>query len=367
MEGSRSLGIDFRQGKDRESAGGPSAEASQALSRAGAGSWVDAQIQDESAETAEPPAALREYLEQNRDALWTLVSAVEKDEPDWGPDEPFDGELRTPFLPVLRLVRVLVALALVEEREGRSIEAGRALEAAWTLGRSVSKQDGLLPHLIGIGAERMQVGALRKMSAPPLQWLGRLSSDGPWPRIGEAVRAEGSLHPRRNVDSVRDEFSEVKTRMYLALADSLEKRSPCDPDLGSDHEIWRPATEALAAETNTTKRLIRDFYAENMGETIAGFVRRSARFEVDREMTLKILQLRLEKDSSPAGRWPGKLVDPTSAVCAEASYSYETSGTAATLRFVGSVETPEGGPVLPLVFRAASRSPTPAAGESPSE
>ncbi len=347
-EGSRLLGIDFRQAKDAE--GGPSREASQALSRAGAGTWLDAQIEDESAEIGEPPAALREYLELNRDALWTVVAVVERGEPDWG-SELFgeDGHLQLPFLPVLRLERILVAAALVEEREGRSIEAGRALDAAWTLGRSVSSPGTLMNLLITIGAERMQVGALRKFRAPPLQWLGRLSSDGPWKRMPDALREEAKLRRRSSEDSVNDDFSEVWRKASSAVAGSLEKRSACDPSLGSDKEIWQPATKALAAETNASKRAIRDFYEANMGETVGNAVRRAARLEVDREMTLKVLQLRLDKESSRDGAWPEKMSDTTSAACPEASYSYESTAET-TLRFLGSVEAPKGS--LPLALRA---------------
>ena len=148
---------------------------------------------------------------------------------------------------------------------------------------------------------------------------------------------------------MQDEFSEVAVKAYAAVADGLEKRSPCDSALGSDADIWKPAIETLSAETNSTKRMIRDFYSENFGEAIASTVRRAARLEVDREMTLKILQLRLEKDSSRDGAWPEK-TDTTSAVCPGASYSYEPTSEAMTLRFLGSVEAPKG--ALPLAFRA---------------
>jgi hypothetical protein len=360
-QGSRALGVEFRQAKDAE--GGPSRETNQALSRAGVGTWLDSQIEVESAEIGEPPAALREYMLQNRDALWAVVAALERDEPEWGPAFGENGYLQLPFLPVLRLERVLVAAALVEEREDRSIEASRALDAAWSLARSVSSPDNLISLLIRIGAERMQVGALRKLRRPPLQWLGRLSSDGPWTRLPDTLREEPKLRPRRaSQDPAQEMFAEVAEKMYAAVGDSLEKLSPCDPVLASDLAIWTPAVEALAAETNASKRAIRDFYKENSGELIGNVVRRAARLEVDREMTLKILQLRLEKESSGDGRWPEK-TDTTSAVCPEASYSYESTSDAMTLRFLGTVEAPKG--FLPLAFRAAPKAPRSPDAETP--
>jgi hypothetical protein len=353
VEGSRLLGIDFRQGK--AGARAPSAEAAQALRGATVGAWLDSQIDDESAEIGEPAAALREYLEQNRDTLSTIVSSLEKEKPDWGSDFlGEDGTLQVPFLPVLRLERVLVAAALVEEKEGRTIEAGRVLDAAWVLARSVSLPTNLLTLSISIAAERMQVGALRKMRAPPLQWLDRLSSDGPWTRMPDALRVDQKLRPRSS-DELGRVSSEVAAKAFSAVADALAKLSPCDPTLGSDREIWKPATDALAAETNATKRAIRDVYDANMGETIAVAVRRSARLEVDREMTLRVLQLRLEKEASRDGGWPAKLSDATSAACPEASYAYESTSEGVALHFVGSVEAPKG--FLPLAFRASQGAP----------
>ena len=348
-QGSGPLGIDFGQGEGNE--GRAIREANQALSRAGVGAWLDAQIDDESAAIGEPPAALREYLEQNRDALWSVVAALERDNPEWGPRFGKDGYvLLKPFLPVLRLERVIVAAALVEAREGRSIEAGRALEAAWILARSISAED-LFSQLVGMNAERMQVGALRKLPDPPPQWLGRLSSDGPWTRLPKTLREEVKLRPRNNQEPDQRMFRDVAEKMYEALADSLEKLSPCDPILASDVAIWNPAAEALAAEINASKRAIRDFYKESAVELVGSTVRRSARLEVDRELTLKVLQLRLDKEASRDSVWPEK-ADTTSAVCPGASYSYESTSGAMTLRFLGTVEAPKGS--LPLTFGAGA-------------
>jgi hypothetical protein len=363
VEKSLPLGIDFRQGPEGAKAAAPSAAATQALSRAGVGAWVDAQVQDESGEIPEPPAALREYLEHNRDAIWSVVAALERDEPDWGPAMGAGGQLRIPSLPVLRLERVLVALALVEGRDGRPIEAGRALDAAWTLGRSVSSPPNLMTQVIGIGAERMQTGALRKLDAPPPQWLGRLSSDGPWPRMPEAMLAEEKIHPRYSDEPLSQESRELFAKAVRAVSDELRKRSPCDKALASSEAIWKPASAALA-ETNEPKRSLRDYYDQNMSELIASVVQRAARYEVEREMTVKILQLRLEKNASPDGRWPEKLSDPTSSVCPEASYSYERGPELVTLRFVGSVEAPQGGVLLPLTFRASNPQPPTVSQES---
>ena len=123
----------------------------------------------------------------------------------------------------------------------------------------------------------------------------------------------------------------------------------------SDEDVWRPAAAALEGETNPLKRAFRDFYAEHGIESVVNALRRAARLEVDREMTLKVLQLRLSRDASKEGTWPGKLVDPSSAVCPAASYLYEAAAAGVELRFQGDV--PTNGPVLPLTFRGRNPEP----------
>lgn len=358
MEGSRALGIGFKQGNKQ--AEHPSSESVQALNRSGAGAWVDAVIQGQSDEISEPPAALREFVRDRREIVWSVIAALEKDQPDWGKGSDLQTVIGAVGLPLMRLERLLLAVALVEEYDGNAIDASRALEASWSLGSSLPSGRLLITQLVAIGVQRMQVGAVRKMQAPPLQWLGRLGSDGPWPRMLDAVTQEGRFRPPAPADGSRDASSEVAVKALSAIADALAKVSPCDLASMSDDEIWRPAAAALAAETDEVKRAFRDFYAQHMVESVASAIRRAARLEVDRELTLRVLQLRLEKDTSRDGRWPEKLLDATSAVCPAATYTYNWTIGGVELRFEGSVDVPKMGPVLPLAFRSRSpeRAPT---------
>ncbi len=351
---SRALGIDFLEGRDGVEH--PSNESAHALYHSGAGAFVDAVIQSESDRIADPPASLRDFLQKWHEVVWAIVGALEKDVPDWGPDA--DGTLTVPLLPIIRLQRLLVATALLEEHDGNGMEAGRALEAAWSLGRSISSRPLLLPQLLRIAVERMQIGALRRMQAPAPQWLGRLSADGPWSQMLVTLKGESRFQPPGSAAGAA-EFMEVRDKALTAVAGALGKQSPCDLAAVSDEEIWRPAAAALAAETNATKRSFADFYAENQVDVIAGFVRRSARLEVDRELTLRVVQLRLQRSASREDLWPAVLVDATSAVCPEARYGYSSSGTAVELRFEGRVDSDDTGPVLPLAFRSRSAVETP--------
>jgi hypothetical protein len=357
VEGSRALGIDFEQTNKKVEH--PSSDKAQAVNRSGAGAWVDAQIQVDLDELTEPPAALREFLQDRREAVWGVITSLEKGEPDWGPDTYSDGNLAVPFLPIIRLERVLVAAALVEEYDGNRIEAGRALEAAWSLGRSISSRSAFIAQLLAMATERMQVGAVRKVQAPGLQWLGRLASDSPWARMLAAVSDDARFRPRGQDDGSLTASSEVAVKAFTAIAEALAKISPCDLAGMLDEEIWRPAAAALDGETNLLKRAFRDFYAVHGIENVANALRRAARLEVDREMTLKVLQLRLEKDASREEHWPQSLVDPTSAACPAAAYVYDSTAGGVELRFEGPIDVPTMGPVLPLKFRAKALQPSP--------
>ena len=356
VEGSRALGIDFESGQREASPVSP--ERARALNQAGVGAWVDGQIQAETEEIGEPPSALREFLEERREELWSVVAALEKDEPDWGPYVDPQGNFRSqPLLGVLRLERVLVAAALVEEYDGNRIDAGRVMDAAWSLSHNVSLQRFLMTRLIAMAAERMQAGALRKMREPSIAWLGRFGAgEGPWSRTLEATVPDAAFRPRGEDDGTARASREVAVEAFRAIVGALSKISPCELTGMSDADVWRPAAAALEGETNPQKRAFRDFYAEIGIESVVNALRRTARWEVDREMTLKVLQLRLAKEASKDGAWPEKLVDPTSAVCPAASYGYDANG-GADLRFQGDV--PAIGPVLPLTFRARNPEPAP--------
>ena len=355
------LGIAFEPPSARGE-GGSGANV-QAVNRSGVGAWVDAQIQSEADSVGDPPAELREFLEQRREAFWSVVATLEKDEPDWGPYLDAEGNLRVPLMGIVRLERLLVAAALVEEHDGDRIDAARAMEAAWSLGRAVALQRLLMPQLIAMAAERMQDGALRKMQEPSLAWLGRLGGEGPWRRMLEAAAQDARFRPRGQDDGSIGASREVAVKAFTAIAESLSSISPCEMTEMSDEDVWRPAAAALEGETNPLKRAFRDFYAEHGIESVVNALRRAARLEVDREMTLKVLQLRLSRDASKEGTWPGKLVDPSSAVCPAASYLYEAAAAGVELRFQGDV--PTNGPVLPLTFRGRNPEPTPTAAPPP--
>lgn len=76
------LGIDFSVGDSK--APHPTDERRKAYQRAGFGAWMTAQIEEGSDGIGEPPAAMTEYLAENRAAVWSTIAALEKGSPDWG-------------------------------------------------------------------------------------------------------------------------------------------------------------------------------------------------------------------------------------------------------------------------------------------
>lgn len=358
---SKALGIDFDT--LNEKAEHPSADAVAAYAAAGAGAWLDSQIKEETAGIDAPPEPLRSFLRDRHDVLWAIVAALEKQPPEWESrveDQGMDPRL----LPTVRLSKLLLAAALVEEHAGNGIEAGRALEASWSLGRPTAGERTLISQLLATAIERWQSGALRKVKDPPLEWQSRLGASGPWERVLDAVASEGQFRdPLNPADS--EVWAHVAEKVYGAVTEELRKVGPCGLATLTDEEVWKPAVEALSAETSSEKRQIGDVFNDIVRPNTTSAIRRAARGEIDRELTLEILRLRLEKEASRDGRWPERLNDPASAVCSTATYVYGAGNGGMELRFEGSIDVPEAGVVIPLTFRIGKPQLTPAPTATP--
>ncbi len=350
------LGIDFSVGDSK--APHPTDERRKAYQRAGFGAWMTAQIEEGSDGIGEPPAAMTEYLAENRAAVWSTIAALEKGSPDWGA-QPADQPPK--LLRSLALQRLLLAVALVETRDGNAMDAERALEASWSLGRPLAEDDLLISQLLAINDGRWQAGILRKTKQPSLIWMGRLGNDGPWRRMLDAVQADPKRSAAaRGSSASMDELTEVFVASSRAIAEGLRKVSPCDLAGLTDEDLWKLVERELGPTGSELKRSVRDLYEKNFLPNLGQMVRRAARAAVDRETTLRIVELRLEKEGSRDGKWPSEPGNAQSVVCPGASYNYRSDGESMEIRFDGSVIVPEG-PVLPLVFRSGPppKAPTP--------
>ena len=363
------LGIDFEA--ENPKAPHPSKERREAYEKAGLGAWLAAQTEGETDEISEPPPALRQYLAQNHAAVWKTIGALEKASPDWG---SADEVPRPEILPNSRLQRLLLATALVEELDGHAIEAERSLEASWSVGVPTAKDDTLMGQMMRLNDARWQSGVLRKMKGNSLIWMDRLGRDDLWRGMIGGVRGEAELRsPSGEGGPSFEPFSKAVTKSMRAISDGLRKISPCDREALSSEALWKMAERELGPMTDEEKRPAgaptdaiwpQEFVEKSIVPNVSGVVRRAARASIDRELTLRVLEVRLERQGSRDGKWPLELPNTHSVVCPEASYSYRSDGESMEIRFEGPVVVPDGR-ALPLVFRSGPRPIMPTATPPP--
>jgi hypothetical protein len=344
----------------------PLKEDRDAYLQAAFGTWLDSQVKVSDDSIALPPPRLAEFLEKRQASVWRVVTLLGREVPDWGFDAHRNESRPVPeLLFVISLSRVMLSAALVEERAGHHMEAADLLEGSWSLYRSVASSPYQIFQLISLAVLKLQVGALRKLGEPAYGWVERLSNDAPKEQLLESLESEPVALLSRH-DLPRDEMSSPWVRGWRAVVDGLRKLSACEISQKSDEEIWKPATEVIRlwseAGGEPGMEVIESIIAPNLSN---GF-RRLARLMVDRELTLKILELRIEKSAARLSRWPAKFFDADSRVCPGAIYEYRSSGAGMSLRFAGSVADAGTPLVLPLSFEARAPHPTPGPSRTPS-
>jgi len=354
LERSLALGIDFAPPGPGQTRLSP--EEARAYPGYAAGSWLDSQIQVADDSIAEPPKDLRRYLEERREPLWAIIAALEKGSPEW---KATSSEEQIPrLMPWIRLHKVILATALVEERDGNAIEAERALEASWSLGRVFENEKTLIARILSVSVERWQAGVLRKFKEPPPSWIGRLDQDRPWRKIAEAIEAEGKIAIPAGTEPEPASTRNLRAKAMAAIADGLIKASPCDREALTSEALYRPAASVFELEASEEAKAWMTIYRDIVMPNIQSMIRRTGRLMVDRELTLKIMQLRLVRAASRDHRWPDE-TEVTSAVCPGATYGYQAGESKMTLRFEGTVDEPEAGVVLPLEYSTRESAPGP--------
>lgn len=351
------LGLDPHS--EDSSAEHPSREDLEAYQKAGFGSWLEAQLKSADDSIASVPASIQSFLERRQPTVWRVASLLERDIPQWESDPRADPRDLSGLRLAISINQILLAAALVEERAGHHSQAGDLLEAAWSLCRSLAGQADLTSQLIAVALVKLQTGALRKMSDPPVPWLDRMSGDEPRTGMLDAVEASPLLSVRAG-DAPLDQMGSVLARAWRAVTGRLRKLSPCEVARLSSEEIWKPAAEeitrSIEAGADPGLKTLLDVATPN----IMGAIRRAGRLLVDRELTAKVLELRQEKAASREGRWPGKLFDSDSRVCPGAAYEYQSHGAGMAIRFKGAIDDPSAPAMaLPLSFEVRAPRPTP--------
>jgi hypothetical protein len=357
VEQSVALGLNFRSRRALDPH--PSAEDRWALANAGFGDWLDAQIQVPDDSISEPPLVMSGFLRDRHEALWSLIDALEKSVPKWPAPEPRNFP-RQELVPMVSLARIFFCEALIQERAGNRIEAGRALEASWSLLTAINSPPSLVGQLSAVRVERWQAGVLRKMKDPPLQWIDRLSGGRAWQRMFDVIAQE--YPASMETDPSSDALTRALRRVYRATANRLRKQSPCDVSRLTDHQIWRSVAPEVEADPDAHVRANPDFIADLL-PTFTSAIRRTARVAVEREFTARILALRQDVAASPEKIPPPRLDDSASRVCPDAAYAYATDGHKMEIHFEGSIGAPDA-IVLPLSFHAGG-APEPASTPTP--
>jgi hypothetical protein len=363
------LGLDFDPG-DRDAAH-PSMEERRATSQTGYFAWLNGELGRSDDAISDPPQAFREYLRTRREALSRIVSVLEKGPPQWPVRETDETWAFRSLLATVQLERILLAMALCEERDDKALAASRTLEAAWSLGRPAAEGDYLIHQTLAVGIGKLQAGALRKIRSPSSAWLSRLDGDEPSLRMFAAVERESERSPGRELA----DFHRAMHAMWRAAAERLQKLPACDAVGESDGELWRgikgefendssAVVRASAAlpprptpEANAEPDEEQPISLQDELQLVTDPIRRAARLRVDRELTRKILELRMQADASANGEFPAALPDGSSRVCPGSTYSYRRIGAGMEIRFDGAVESAGGEPLLPLSFRAGASKP----------
>ncbi len=364
------LGIDFHRSVEDSTSGRASKEDSDAYQRAAFADWLNTQLAIGDDSIGPPPAGIREFLEKRQAMVMRVVRLLGREVPTWVFDVRDKAGARPELFGAIRLGRLLVSAALVEERAGDHSLAGDLLEASWSLSRSFAGQTDISAQIIALALEKLHTGALRKLAEPPLPWIGRLSGDEPRRAVIDA-----SLPLSGSRESVLpDESRLVLANAWHAMTDPLRKLSPCELAKLSDEDILTPGKEEIERWIQSGgDENLRVLFNIGMPNSIAS-IRRADRLLVDREITKKILELRQERAASREKRWPARLADEASQICTGATYEYQSRGSVMSLRFRGSIDEPAAGLSLPLFFEVRPPrvtpspvpTPTPAVTPSPS-
>jgi hypothetical protein len=363
------LGIDFDP--DNPKAEHPSHADAESLDASAAYRWLTDQLGAADDSIAPAPDGLRDFIATRRLALWSVVGLLERETPEWSSPRAEETAIPPRFAALNRLNRLFVASALTEQRAGNAAEARRLMEASWSIHGSLSRDsDAISGSMLASAALRLQVGALRKLSEPAVEWLDRLAREDPWRQAIDNFESESAAMAAGDAplgpDALSDSLPKENVRAHRAVAEALRRISPCDLSSLSAEEIGRPMMEEYrkTRAPGEDPEAIARLFAEIIVPGLTNRLERAGRLAVEAELTLKILELRLARSGSRDREWPRKLDDASSHICAGATYGYRRSGLGMEIEFRGSPPAPGTGWTLPLSY-ATHDEPRPARAVSP--
>jgi hypothetical protein len=249
--------------------------------------------------------------------------------------------LETPFakpVPNLRghvdLHRLLLLDALLRHDAGEMETALAGLEASWNLNAVLRDEPDLTAQGIALTVARLQFGALRRFGRLPSEWRSRVREHDHRESYLDALRYEGWVWSYIHDPATRDQLlddpvsrivrkitgpyvdysaADVSDRWRLLLIRTVEADAICDAaplEAGVIPTMQVPGW-------NLVGRLVMN----DLSDTI----RRLARYDLDLELTSKVLELRDASHERDA-RWPDSLPGgDASTACTGERWEYSVS------------------------------------------
>jgi hypothetical protein len=328
------------------------------------GLYMDRQLERPRRAIEPPPEAVAIYLQAHEDDVEAVRRQLQGGaEPRWELRPEMLGEVQLPnLLGHLNLQMVLLADALVRARVGDDEAALSDLEASWRLNAAIREDPVLVTQLAAIAVNRRQIGTLRQLDEAPARWRDRLIEHDARRSLLEALSFEGRVWIRLDESPELRDASKVRQRVFWAAVRPLIRFSLADVS-----DRYRRRLENLAAVDaicdtdlrNTESDLNPPIPKWNLigGAVMPDFADlpgRSARLELDLELTTKLLEARTARREND-GRWPESLPGiGRSLACPGDHWLYEaTPDGAMSIVFSREVSWPEPkdkGVMLPMRY-----------------
>jgi hypothetical protein len=342
---SAAAGIDIAplmaQGRARPSAGsGPIFDGD---TKAAVFEYLEAQLESAKLESDPPPEVVSDFLATVEPQIDDLARHLHgAATPHWELDVEQGFEMQIPnLLGHINLQRLLSADALARASRGDNDGALRNLEASWKLNETLRTDPALITQLVSMAIARIQVGTLRHLDPVPAVWSERVLSHDYKNSLVAALRFEGLVWTR--LDEVYPYTQQRSAWQAVVTTASKPYVRWCATDIG---ESWRQRVVKLSELDWFCDR---DFSAvgadlaidvpwwNRVGHAVAipnlaATPIRVGRYELDAEITAKLLELRRARREN-GGRWPDSVPGiRTSRVCPEDAFVYGVADDG-TLRF----------------------------------
>ena len=266
------------------------------------------------------------------------------------------------------LQKLLVADALAAVATGDRVAALADLEAGWVLMQALGDSPFLIGQMIAMSGARLIVGSLRQIEDPPFLWRDRLIGHDFRQRVIQSLKFEGWHWTQiggpwgtggvegwtgKLLGSVAEPYVRFclahTSDDYLERVTNLEAVGAiCDHDLSARRADLSPSIPAW------------NLIGGHVFPSFSGIHRRIARFELDLELTLKLIELEQGRRAS-GGTWPDAPPGVTdSRACPGDRWIYEVSpGEGMTLAFSREIHWPGlKRPNLPTRFASAEGDPS---------